>query len=150
MAADVAEMLHTYDAKISALLPQRNWFFPRESGEICQQDWLRRNFKALCDLAGICPARGSVTLYCLRHSFATHRLYKWLAKGNGGKYRYFLTSLATVLGCLSMVLAIAAKDRPSFNPFSILILCVVESFLVIHFGITHNFVLLFYWEESTN
>jgi len=81
MAADVAEMLHTYDAKISALLPQRNWFFPRESGEICQQDWLRRNFKDLCDLAGICPTRGSVTLYCLRHSFATHRLYKWLAEG---------------------------------------------------------------------
>jgi integrase/recombinase XerD len=81
MAADVAEMLRTYDNKISALLPERKWFFPRESGEMCQQDWLRRNFKNLCDLAGICPTGGSVNLYCLRHSFATHRIYKWLAEG---------------------------------------------------------------------
>jgi site-specific recombinase XerD len=81
MAADVAEMLRAYDNKISALLPERKWFFPRESGEMCQQDWFRRNFRNLCDLAGICPTGGSVNLYCLRHSFATHRIYIWLAEG---------------------------------------------------------------------
>lgn len=81
MAADVAEMLCTYDNEISALLPERKWFFPQESGEMCRQYWIRKIFRNLCELAGIRPVGGSVRLYCLRHSFATHRIYKWLAEG---------------------------------------------------------------------
>lgn len=81
MTADVADMLHAYNERISAMLPEREWFFPGRFGEMRRQSWLQNNFRALCVSTGICPAGATLTLYSLRHSFATHRLYKWLAEG---------------------------------------------------------------------
>lgn len=82
MADDVAQLCRTYDKKIQTLLPHRNIFFPCKGGEMYNQSAFG---KAIIDVwkgTGL-KWRGHrrPRNYDFRHTFATHRLYKWMHEG---------------------------------------------------------------------
>ena len=78
---DVLRLLQVYDGKISEHLPERKWFFPMMNDQKCSSVWLTRNFAELCKAARIKSIESCYRVYNLRHTFATHRIYKWLGAG---------------------------------------------------------------------
>lgn len=82
MADDVVEMLSDCNAVISAVIPERNPFFPNAEGGFYGKPGLEKTFRQILVTAGIAGAgRRSPRLYDLRHTFATHRLYRWMQEG---------------------------------------------------------------------
>jgi integrase len=82
LADDVAEYLIRYNDAVSRVLPGRRYFFPTSTDTIYCKDWLKYEFRKLraklnWQKIGSCPPRP----YDFRHTFATHRLYKWLKEG---------------------------------------------------------------------
>ena len=82
MADDVAQMCRNFDAAADALMPDRYLFFPNSDGEMYTKRWIEKTFSILKRKAGISTV-GECTprLYDFRHTFATHRLYKWMQEG---------------------------------------------------------------------
>lgn len=82
MADDVTEMLVACNDSISAFMPDRKYFFPTSEGELYTKEWLEKTFRIILKKAGISGAgRRSPRLYDFRHTFATHRLYRWMYDG---------------------------------------------------------------------
>jgi len=83
MARGVTDYMGEYDRKASRALPNRRWFFPNSSGNICDNRWLSSIFRQISDKLCIGAVCGNKpTLYSFRHTFATHRLYDWLRRGD--------------------------------------------------------------------
>lgn len=82
MADDVTEMLTAYHDSVSAFMPNRKYFFPTSEGELYTKEWLEKTFRIILKKAGISGAgRRPPRLYDFRHTFATHRLYRWMNDG---------------------------------------------------------------------
>lgn len=82
MADDVTEMLSACNDAISALMPDRKYFFPTSEGELYTKEWLEKTFRIVLKKAGISGSgRRAPRLYDFRHTFATHRLYYWMREG---------------------------------------------------------------------
>ena len=82
MAPDVAAYLCEYDRQAERVIPNRQWFFPNVNGNICDNRWLNGIFQQVrkkLNIGAVCGREP--TLYNFRHSFATHRLYDWLRRG---------------------------------------------------------------------
>jgi integrase len=82
MAEDVLEYFIQYNNRVSKVLPGRKQFFSSSTDTICGSGWFEVEFRKIrvkLDLqqASSNPPR----LYDFRHTFATHRLYKWLREG---------------------------------------------------------------------
>ena len=82
LSDEVTDICRKYDSQVSALMPDRNLFFPNSQGKLYTKEWLEKTFrivraKAKIDISGEHPPR----LYDFRHTFATHRLYKWMHEG---------------------------------------------------------------------
>jgi integrase len=78
---EVLGLLQAYNHKISEVMPERKWFFPHKADQSCNSAWLARNFSDLCKSAGVKSGGSGFRIYNLRHTFATHRIYKWLGEG---------------------------------------------------------------------
>jgi len=82
MAEDVIEYFTQYNNKASGVLPGRKHFLPSSTDTACESGWLKAEFRKIrakleLQQASTNPPR----LYDFRHTFATHRLYKWLREG---------------------------------------------------------------------
>jgi len=82
LADDVRDYLREYDRNMRNLLPERKWFFPKSvdkpfTADSASRVFLRIRKKLKFDENCHAPAR----LYDFRHTFATHRLYRWLREG---------------------------------------------------------------------
>lgn len=82
MTDDVVEMLSDCNVVISAVMPEREPFFPNSEGGFYGKRGLEKTFRQTLNKAGIGGAgHHSPRLYDFRHTFATHRLYRWMREG---------------------------------------------------------------------
>lgn len=82
MADDVAAMLSDCNAVVSAVMPEREPFFPNSEGGFYGKRGLEKTFRQTLMKAGIDgTGRRSPRFYDFRHTFATHRLYHWMREG---------------------------------------------------------------------
>ena len=82
MTDDVAEMLSDCNTAVSAVMPDREPFFPNSEGGFYGKRGLEKTFRQTLMKAGIDgTGRRSPRLYDFRHTFATHRLYHWTCEG---------------------------------------------------------------------
>lgn len=82
LADDVLQMCRDCDEQIRGCMPNRNYFFAKNSTDACGYSWVSGEFRKARGKIGIerrsdYPPR----LYDLRHTFATHRLYRWMRDG---------------------------------------------------------------------
>ena len=82
LCGDILDICRKYDEVMDRLFPNRTFFFARSIADSCQYNWLNRNFRKLLDILQIESRYGETPrLYDLRHTFATHRLYRWMKDG---------------------------------------------------------------------
>ena len=82
MADDVVEMLSSCNTVVSAVMPEREPFFPNSEGCYYGKRGLEKIFRQTLLKAGIAGTGcRSPRLYDFRHTFATHRLYHWMREG---------------------------------------------------------------------
>ena len=82
MADDVTEMCRRYDETVSKIMPGRELFFPNSEGDIYGKVGIEKTFRIVKAKAGIkISGEHSPRLYDFRHTFATHRLYRWMHEG---------------------------------------------------------------------
>ena len=97
MADDVVEMLSDCNVVISAVMPEREPFFPNSEGGFYGKRGLEKTFRQTLVKAGVTgTGRRSPRLYDFRHTFATHRLYHWMREGRD--LRTMLPYLSTYMG----------------------------------------------------
>ena len=82
LADDVLGFLCRYDERIREYVPNRLFFFAKSTAHAYGYSWLSWMFRKTrediqFENLGINPPR----LYDLRHTFATHRLYRWMQDG---------------------------------------------------------------------
>lgn len=82
MADNVTEMLTDYNNKVSSFMPEHYPFFPNSNGEFYGKVGIEKTFHKALNKAGIAGAgQHAPRLYDFRHTFATHRLYRWMQEG---------------------------------------------------------------------
>ena len=83
MSEDLRMLLCRYDKKVSEIYPDRENFFPRYDGNGAYTKlWTEEMFWRCFDMAGITDFEGArPRVYDFRHTFATHRLYRWMREG---------------------------------------------------------------------
>lgn len=82
MSDEICELCRKYDEAMQLYFPNRQYFFPSRKGECYRKMWLSEIFRELLRISGIVSQTGvSPRIYDLRHTFATHRLYQWMAEG---------------------------------------------------------------------
>jgi integrase len=82
MADDVAAYMSEYDKQVSERMPNRTIFFPNSKDGVYSCLWLNTEFNIAKVKAGITQFGDNVPrVYDFRHSFATHRLYRWMREG---------------------------------------------------------------------
>ncbi len=82
MAGDVAELLSQCNAGVSSVMPVREPFFPNSEGGFYGKRGLEKTFRQVLKKSGVAgTGRRPPRLYDFRHTFATHRLYRWMREG---------------------------------------------------------------------
>ena len=82
MSDDMLQLAGKYDAKVKQIYSGRKYFFQSPKGKMYSEPWSTDIFKKLLISAGLYRKDGkNPREYDLRHTFATHRLYKWLQDG---------------------------------------------------------------------
>ena len=82
MADDMAELLRQYIVEASIVMRDMKYFFPNGQGVANTAGWLRRRFQKAWGETGINHAgKNRPRVYDFRHTFATHRLYRWMKEG---------------------------------------------------------------------
>jgi integrase len=82
MSDDMLELVRKYDAKVEQVYPGREYFFQGRAGKMYSQSWSTDSFRELLTSSGLYKKDGrNPREYDLRHTYATHRLYKWLQDG---------------------------------------------------------------------
>lgn len=83
MADDVSEMMRNYNQAVSATMPHRTVFFPDSNGNVYTKEWIEKTFRIARKAVGLSSGTGGnfPRPYDFRHSFATHRLYRWMKEG---------------------------------------------------------------------
>jgi integrase/recombinase XerD len=82
LADDAINYYQNYNENIMRLQPGREWFFPTSKGQEHQKYHLDSAFRACkAEVFADCASHNPLRLYDFRHTFATHRLYRWLREG---------------------------------------------------------------------
>jgi len=82
LADDVLEMCRDFNEKMEAYIPNRAFFFAKNLSDSCNYEWLNYTFRTIVDTLNIESSTGKfLRLYDFRHTFATHRLYRWMRDG---------------------------------------------------------------------
>lgn len=82
MADDLTAYCRAFHAEASRLVPDRTVFFSDSHGNAYTKAWLDTAFRRVRWAAGITgTGEHQARLYDMRHSFATHRLYRWARQG---------------------------------------------------------------------
>lgn len=85
LSEDMRELCRNYDQRVETIYPDRKYFFqsPSVRGDgMYSMEWIIPTFKGFLQTAGI-SGYGEIRprLYDLRHTFATHCLYRWVKEG---------------------------------------------------------------------
>jgi integrase len=97
MSDDVTAALTEYRDKMNHCVRPFEWLFPKSNGERYSEHTVNDTFLDICKRAGIIFSyNGSIRLYDFRHTFATHRLYRWLREG--ADIRANMPSLSAYMG----------------------------------------------------
>ena len=82
LSDDVRELCRNFNELIREHMPNRNFFFAKNSTDACEYRWVSWIFRKIRKKLRI-ESRSDKPprLYDLRHTFATHRLYKWMRAG---------------------------------------------------------------------
>ncbi|KKN00748.1 hypothetical protein LCGC14_1134710 [marine sediment metagenome] len=83
LADDVLAMCRKYDAKMQALIPDREWFFP---GWYLDKPFLKTSIdKKFREFWNLTPFADKVdkrpTIHCLRHTFVVDKMNEWMLTG---------------------------------------------------------------------
>jgi integrase len=91
---DVLEYLKNYNETIRQLIPNRIWFFPSSISDSYSKWTLFKQFRIIKMRLNLFNSNSRYPrVYDFRHSFATHRLYKWLnEKKNLSAYLPYLSA----------------------------------------------------------
>jgi integrase len=82
MPHELTEMVISFRHTTEKILPFCKWLFPKSTGEMYASGALNYNFRHVCSEANICWSENkSPRVYDFRHTFATHRLYRWMKEG---------------------------------------------------------------------
>jgi len=81
MSDDVAEYYRKFDAQMRRLLPSRTMFFEHSGGRAYIRNRLDDMFQDVRDRVFPDAGGHKPVLYDFRHTYATHRLYKWMMEG---------------------------------------------------------------------
>ena len=82
LADDVLDLCCNFNAQIQAYFPCRSFFFAKNAADPCDYRWLGWMFRKLRENLNIeSNSNNPPRIYDLRHTFATHRLYKWMREG---------------------------------------------------------------------
>ena len=82
LADDVWEFCRDYNETIREYMPTRRFFFAKSSVEACNYGWVGWMFRQVREKLQIeSSSDNPPRLYDLRHTFATHRLYRWMRDG---------------------------------------------------------------------
>jgi len=81
MAEDVTEYYRRFDAQMKLLVPSRTMFFEHSSGRAYSRCSLDVMFQKVRDRVFPDAGESKPVLYDFRHTYATHRLYKWMKEG---------------------------------------------------------------------
>lgn len=82
MSDDVTEICKKYASKAYVFVPDREYFFSNSTGGMYSKEWFDDTFKDIRNAVGIVGFQGCIPrLYDFRHTFATHRLYRWMKEG---------------------------------------------------------------------
>ena len=81
MSDKALEYYRKYDARMNFLLPSRTMFFEYSEGRAYNRTSLDRIFKDVRDKVFTHAKERQPVLYDFRHTYATHRLYKWMKEG---------------------------------------------------------------------
>lgn len=85
MSPDMLGLARKYHVRASQIFPERTYFFSNnkvKNGGMYSMPWSVSTFQKILGKAGV-GANGARAprAYDLRHTFATHRLYEWMQKG---------------------------------------------------------------------
>lgn len=83
MAPDMRSLCNQYEAKMSTVRKNRDYFFPRPDGTAYSASWVQNQFWKCWKNAGIRHFRETTTprVYDFRHNYATRILMKWVEEG---------------------------------------------------------------------
>ena len=82
LCGDILDICYGFNDAMEELFHGRTFFFPKSATGACDYHWLNRTFRGLIASLQIESRYGSPPrLYDLRHTFATHRLYRWMKDG---------------------------------------------------------------------
>lgn len=85
LSEDMLDLCRRYDKKVEEFYPGRKYFFPSPSNcknGMYSKEWINPMFRRFLSEAGLDKCSGNKPrLYDLRHTFTTHRLYKWISEG---------------------------------------------------------------------
>lgn len=82
MADDVTEMMSSYHDAVAVFMPNRKYFFPTSEDKLYTKEWLEKTYRIVLKKINFeGNGRRSPRLYDFRHTFATHRLYRWMREG---------------------------------------------------------------------
>ena len=79
---DLLDLLRTYDTRVSAIYPDRVYFFPTTSGRCYERGGVGAAFARIWKAAGLGTGTGTrPRAYDFRHHFALSNLNRWIAAG---------------------------------------------------------------------
>ena len=82
LADDTLKYFNEYHEQVSRFLPGHEWFFPKSNDSYYSRIWLSNEFRKIRENLGLVQYGSNLPrIYDFRHTFATHRLYKWLHEG---------------------------------------------------------------------
>lgn len=93
---DVLRMCKSYNTAVTDIFNDHTYFFPSLNGTPYDHHWLKRQFRMIWEKTKGKECSGNVTVYNLRHRYATTMMQKWL-DANADLYT-MLPYLSTYMG----------------------------------------------------
>ena len=122
LAPDALELCRKYKTLISAIFPYSEYFFPNKNGYYAKAG-LEYAFNVSCRKAGLSDFKGNPpTQYCLRHTFATHCIYRWMREGKDlNAYLPYLSSYMghAHLSCTAYYIHLVPEFFPQMGQMNI-------------------------------
>ena len=82
LCGEILDICRKYNEAMNGLFSGRAFFFAKNVAEACHYEWFKYIFRRLLAPLKIENRYGvSPRVYDLRHTFATHRLYRWMKDG---------------------------------------------------------------------
>ena len=96
LSVDMLELCQQYDKNIDAVLPERQYFFPKSNDSPYQHGGIDKTYRKCLIDTKISFSGNRPRMYDLRHTFATNVLFRWMKEGKE-MYAY-LPYLSAYLG----------------------------------------------------